>query len=179
MAWAAIAAFLKVRFNANEILVTLMLSSVALQILYYLLLGPWKDPMGFNFPQTVMFQDAALFPPIIFGFRLNYSLIIPLVFFVWIYMERRFGGFQLVVGGLAPNAANMPDIAQAELYGKAFLIAGFASGIAGMSEVAGPIGQLQRSVTSGYGYSAIIVAYLGGLHPVAYFSPPSFCQSFT
>ena len=76
LVWAGIAAFLKTRYNANEILVTLMLSSIALQILYYLLLGPWKDPMGFNFPQTVMFQDAALFPPIIFGFRLNYSLII-------------------------------------------------------------------------------------------------------
>lgn len=168
MAWAAIAAFLKVRFNANEILVTLMLSSVALQILYYLLLGPWKDPMGFNFPQTVMFQDAALFPPIIFGFRLNYSLIIPLVFtvFVWIYMERRFGGFQLVVGGLAPNAAIYAGYSSSGAVWKSLLIAGFASGIAGMSEVAGPIGQLQRSVTSGYGYSAIIVAYLGGLHPV-------------
>ena len=171
MAWAAIAAFLKVRFNANEILVTLMLSSVALQILYYLLLGPWKDPMGFNFPQTVMFQDAALFPPIIFGFRLNYSLIIPLIFtiFVWIYMERRFGGFQLVVGGLAPNAARYAGYSSSGAVWKSLLIAGFAAGIAGMSEVAGPIGQLQRSVTSGYGYSAIIVAYLGGLHPVGIF----------
>ncbi len=171
MAWAAIAAFLRVRFNANEILVTLMLSSVALQILYYLLLGPWKDPMGFNFPQTVMFQDAALFPPIIFGFRLNYSLIIPLIFtvFVWIYMERRFGGFQLVVGGLAPNAATYAGYSSGGAVWKSLLIAGFAAGIAGMSEVAGPIGQLQRSVTSGYGYSAIIVAYLGGLHPVGIF----------
>ena len=162
MAWAAIAAVLKVRFNANEILVTLMLSSVALQILYYLLLGP-EDPMGFNFPQTTMFQDAALFPPIIFGFRLNYSLIIPLLFtvFVWIYMERHFGGFQLVVGGLAPSAATYAGYSSSGAVWKSLLIAGFAAGIAGMSEVAGPIGQLQRSVTSGYGYSAIIVAYLG------------------
>ncbi|MGB0796203.1 MAG: ABC transporter permease, partial [Paracoccaceae bacterium] len=136
MAWAAIAAFLKVRFNANEILVTLMLSSVALQILYYLLLGPWKDPMGFNFPQTTMFQDAALFPPIIFGFRLNYSLIIPLLFtvFVWIYMERHFGGFQLVVGGLAPSAATYAGYSSSGAVWKSLLIAGFAAGIAGMSE---------------------------------------------
>ena len=171
MAWAAIAAFLKVRFNANEILVTLMLSSIALQVLYYLLLGPWKDPMGFNFPQTTMFQDAALFPPIIFGFRLNYSLIIPLLFtlFVWIYMERHFSGFQLVVGGLAPSAANYAGYSSSGAVWKSLLIAGFAAGIAGMSEVAGPIGQLQRSVTSGYGYSAIIVAYLGGLHPIGIF----------
>ena len=77
--------------------------------------------MGFNFPQTTMFQDAALFPPIIFGFRLNYSLIIPLLFtvFVWIYMERHFGGFQLVVGVLRRVQRPMPDIAQAEPSGKA------------------------------------------------------------
>jgi len=168
LVWAGIAAFLKTRYNANEILVTLMLSSIALQILYYLLLGPWKDPMGFNFPQTVMFQDAALFPPIIFGFRLNYSLIIPIIFtiFVWIYMEKRFGGFQLTVGGLAPRAATYAGYSANGAVWKSLLIAGMAAGIAGMSEVAGPIGQLQRSVTSGYGYSAIIVAYLGALHPI-------------
>ncbi|MEO9458746.1 MAG: ABC transporter permease [Lentilitoribacter sp.] len=168
MAWAAIAAFLKTKYNANEILVTLMLTSVALQVLYYLLLGPWKDPMGFNFPQTVMFQDAALFPPIIFGFRLNYSLVIPILFtiFAWIYMERRFGGFQLVVGGLAPQAATYAGFSSKGAVWKSLLIAGMAAGLAGMSEVAGPIGQLQRSVTSGYGYSAIIVAYLGALHPI-------------
>ncbi len=166
--WAAIAAFLKTRFNANEILVTLMLSAIALQLLYYLLLGPWKDPMGFNFPQTVMFQDAALFPPIIFGFRLNYSLIIPIIFtiFVWVYMEKHFGGFQLIVGGLAPNAATYAGYSANGAVWKSLLIAGVAAGIAGMSEVAGPIGQLQRSVTSGYGYTAIIVAYLGALHPL-------------
>jgi len=168
MGWAAIAAFLKTRFNANEILVTLMLTSIALQVLYYLLLGPWKDPLGFNFPQTVMFQDEALFPPIIFGFRLNYSLIIPIIFtiFVWVYMEKRFGGFQLVVGGLAPQAATYAGFSAKGAVWKSLLIAGMAAGLAGMSEVAGPIGQLQRSVTSGYGYSAIIVAYLGALHPI-------------
>ena len=168
MAWAAIAAFLRTQFNANEILVTLMLTSIALQVLYYLLLGPWKDPLGFNFPQTVMFQDEALFPPIIFGFRLNYSLIIPILFtiFVWVYMEKRFGGFQLVVGGLAPQAATYAGFSAKGAVWKSLLIAGMAAGLAGMSEVAGPIGQLQRSVTSGYGYSAIIVAYLGALHPI-------------
>ncbi len=168
LVWAAIPAFLRTRYNANEILVTLMLTSVALQILYYLLLGPWKDPMGFNFPQTVMFQDAALFPPIIFGFRLNYSLIIPIIFtiFVWIYMEKHFGGFKLTVGGLAPHAATYAGYSSNGAVWKSLLIAGMAAGIAGMSEVAGPIGQLQRSVTSGYGYSAIIVAYLGALHPI-------------
>ena len=168
MSWAGIAAFLKTRFNANEILVTLMLSAIALQLLYYLLLGPWKDPMGFNFPQTVMFQDAALFNPLFAGVRLNTSIFIPLLFTiaVWLFMERHFGGFKLVVGGLAPQAATYAGFNAKKSVWVSLLLAGFAAGIAGMSEVAGPIGQLQRSVTSGYGYAAIIVAYLGALNPV-------------
>lgn len=169
MFWASIAAFLRTRFNANEILVTLMLTSIALQILYYLLLGPWKDPMGFNFPQTVMFQDEALFPPLFEGVRLNMSIIIPILFTigVWLFMEKHFGGFQLVVGGLAPDAAAYAGFSSKKAVWSSLLLAGFAAGIAGMSEIAGPIGQLQRSVTSGYGYTAIIVAYLGALHPIA------------
>jgi len=168
MLWAGIAAFLRVRFNANEILVTLMLTSIALQILYYLLLGPWKDPMGFNFPQTVMFQDEALFPALFSGVRLNASIFIPLIFTVviWLFMEKHFGGFRLEVGGLAPAAAGYAGFSANKAVWTSLLLAGFAAGVAGMSEVAGPIGQLQRSVTSGYGYSAIIVAYLGGLHPI-------------
>lgn len=168
MGWAAIAAFLRTRFNANEILTTLMLSSIALQVLYYLLLGPWKDPMGFNFPQTVMFQDEALFATIFRGTRLNYSIVIPILFTIgaWVFMERRFGGFKLVVGGQAPHAATYAGFSARGAVWRCLLLAGFAAGLAGMSEIAGPIGQLQRSVTSGYGYSAIIVAYLGALHPV-------------
>ncbi len=168
MAWAAIAAFLKTQFNANEILVTLMLSSIALQILYYLLLGPWKDPMGFNFPQTVMFQDEALFPYLFDGARINTSIAIPIIFTIgiWLFMEKHFGGFRLIVGGLAPSAATYAGFSSKKAVWSSLLLAGFAAGIAGMSEIAGPIGQLQRSVTSGYGYSAIIVAYLGALNPI-------------
>lgn len=168
MAWAGIAAWLKTRFNANEILVTLMLSAIALQLLYYLLLGPWKDPMGFNFPQTVMFQNEALFAPLFSGVRLNTSIFIPIVFTlaVWLLMEKHFAGFTLEVGGQAPSAATYAGFSAKKAVWVSLLLAGFAAGIAGMSEVAGPIGQLQRSVTSGYGYAGIIVAYLGALHPI-------------
>ncbi|QDY71074.1 ABC transporter permease [Qingshengfaniella alkalisoli] len=168
MAWAGVAALLKTRFNASEILVTLMLNSVAIQLLYYLVLGPWKDPMGFNFPQSVLFQDAALFPMLFAGARLNLSILLPLIFtvFVWILMQRRFEGFKLMVSGLAPDAASYAGFNNKRAIWFSLLLAGGAAGLAGMAEVAGPIGQLQRSITSGYGYSAIIVAYLGALHPV-------------
>lgn len=167
-AWAAIPAFWRDRLNANEILVTLMLSLVALQLLNYLLLGPWKDPAGFNFPQSVMFQWDAMLPTLLAGTRVNISFLFALasVLIAWVYMQTRFGGYQLLVGGLAPHAARYAGFSGSRAVWVSLLVGGAAAGLAGASEVAGPLGQLQRSVSAGYGYSAIIVAYLGGLHPV-------------
>ena len=166
--WASITAYWRVRFNANEILVSLMLSLVALQVLNYLLVGPWKDPDGFNFPQSVMFQFDALVPTLITGTRVNVSLLITLALSLaaWVFMQRSFEGFKLQVGGLAPRAASYAGYSESRAIWLALLIGGFAAGLAGAAEVAGPLGQLQRSISTGYGYAAIIVAYLGGLHPI-------------
>ncbi len=166
--WAALTAFWRVRFNANEILVSLMLSLVALQLLNYLLVGPWKDPDGFNFPQSVMFQFDALVPTLIPGTRVNVSLLITLALSLaaWFFMQRSFQGYKLEVGGLAPRAASYAGFSESRAIWLALLIGGFAAGLAGAAEVAGPLGQLQRSISTGYGYAAIIVAYLGGLHPI-------------
>ncbi len=166
--WAAITAFWRVRLNANEILVSLMLSLVAAQVLNYLLLGPWKDPNGFNFPQSVMFQYDAMVPILIEGTRVNWSfpLTIVLSLAAYIFMQKSFLGYKLQVGGLAPRAAEYAGFSQGRAIWLSLLIGGFAAGLAGAAEVAGPIGQLQRSISTGYGYAAIIVAYLGGLHPI-------------
>ncbi|HBF28979.1 ABC transporter permease [Rhizobium sp.] len=166
--WAAITAFWRVRLNASEILVSLMLSLVAEQILNYLLLGPWKDPHGFNFPQSVMFQADAMIPILFADTRVNFSLVIAVVFsmLVWLFMQRSFQGYKLQVGGLAPAAASYAGFSAGRAIWISLLIGGFAAGFAGAAEVAGPIGQLQRSISTGYGYAAIIVAYLGGLHPL-------------
>jgi ABC-type uncharacterized transport system permease subunit len=166
--WASITAFWRARLNANEILVSLMLSLVAAQLLYYLLLGPWKDPNGFNFPQSVMFQYDAMVPTLIEGTRVNVSLLvaIALSFAAWVFMQKSFMGHKLQVGGLAPRAAGYAGFSDKRAIWLSLLIGGFAAGLAGAAEVAGPIGQLQRSIATGYGYAAIIVAYLGGLHPI-------------
>ncbi len=166
--WAGLTAFWRVRFNANEILVSLMLSLVAEQLLNYLLLGPWKDPMGFNFPQSVMFQMDALVPTLLPGTRVNVSLLIAVFISIlaWLFMQRSFAGYKLQVGGLAPGAARYAGFSGGTAIWLSLLIGGFAAGLAGAAEVAGPLGQLQRSISTGYGYSAIIVAYLGGLHPI-------------
>ncbi|MDQ0456856.1 ABC transporter permease [Rhizobium paknamense] len=166
--WASIAAFWRARLNANEILVSLMLSLIAAQVLVYLLLGPWKDPNGFNFPQSVMFQSDAMVPVLIEGTRVNVSLLLALALSVaaWIFMEKSFLGYKLQVGGLAPKAAGYAGFSEKGAIWLSLLIGGFAAGLAGAAEVAGPIGQLQRSIATGYGYAAIIVAYLGNLHPI-------------
>lgn len=166
--WASITAFWRVRLNASEILVSLMLSLVAAQLLYYLLLGPWKDPAGFNFPQSVMFQYDAMVPILFPGTRVNVSLILAIVLSLaaWVFMQKSFTGYKLQVGGLAPRAAGYAGFSEGRAIWLSLLIGGFAAGLAGAAEVAGPLGQLQRSISTGYGYAAIIVAYLGGLHPI-------------
>jgi simple sugar transport system permease protein len=166
--WAGLAAGLRTRFNANEILVTLMLTLIATQVLNYLLLGPWKDPHGFNFPQSVMFPDVALLPILLPGTRVNISVLAALIVsgLAYVLMRHRFSGYQLLVGGLAPRAARYAGFSENRAVWLSLLFGGLAAGFAGACEVAGPLGQLQRSVSTGYGYSAIIVAYLGGLNPL-------------
>lgn len=168
MLYAMIAAGLRTRFGASEILVTLMMSLIAVQILNYLLLGPWKDPRGFNFPQSVMFPFDALLPLLFAGARTNISLIFAFAASILAYlmMQHHFRGYQLRTAGLAPRAALYAGFSAPRMIWLSLALGGLAAGIAGASEVAGPMGQLQRSVASGYGYAAIIVAYVGGLNPL-------------
>ena len=168
MAWAGIAAFLRTQFNVNEILATFMLTSIALQLLYYLVTGPLRDPGGFNFPQSISFDPAATFPILIPGTRVNASLFLGLVVTVLavVFVQRSLAGYKLSVGGIAPGAAIYAGFSSKRAIWLALLISGGAAGLAGVGEVAGPLGMLQRNVSPGYGYAGIIVAVLGGLHPV-------------
>ena len=168
MAWAAIPAWLKTRFNANEILVSLMLVYVAKLALSYLVHGPWRDPEGFNFPQSKMFADAALLPNLLAETRLNTGFVIALAVIAvgWLFMRRSVIGFQMRVAGLAPAAANYAGISAKRTVWLGMLISGATAGVAGVNEAAGPIGQLLPSMSPGYGFAAIIVAFVGRLHPL-------------
>ena len=168
MVWAGITALLRDRFNANEILVSLMLVYVAIQILNYLVFGPWKDPMGFNMPQTPRFDSAARIPRLFDGFRVNIGVIIALVgvALMWLFMFRTYAGYAQQVGGLAPAAARYAGFSSRKALWLALLVSGGAAGLAGALEVAGPIGQLTPHIPVGYGFAAIIVAFVGRLHPV-------------
>ena len=168
MVWAAIVALLRDRFNANEILVSLMLVYVALMVLSYLVYGPWKDPKGYNFPQTITFAAPTKVPRLIEGFRLNIGVLIALaaVALAWLFLFRTYRGFALQVGGLAPAAARYAGFSSRRALWTSMLSCGALAGIAGVGEVIGPIGQLTLSMSPGYGFAAIIVAYVGRLHPI-------------
>jgi simple sugar transport system permease protein len=168
MAWGAIPAWLRSRFNTNEILVSLMLVYVANLLLSWLVRGPWRDPQGYNFPQSPMFHDAALLPLLVQGLRTTIAFPIALLFaaLCWLFVARAFAGFRFKVAGLAPAAASYAGFSAKRNVWLAFMIGGGAAGFAGIAEVAGPIGQLQPSISPGYGFAAIIVAFVGRLHPV-------------
>ncbi|MCB1716714.1 MAG: ABC transporter permease [Candidatus Competibacteraceae bacterium] len=167
MLWAAIPAFLRTHFNANEILVSLMLNYVALLLLDYLVRGPWRDPDGFNFPESRIFSEAGTLPIIVEGTRLHAGLWIALAVVVlgWIFVRKSFVGYQMRVAGLADVAALYAGFKRTRMVWLGLLIGGATAGIAGLGEVAGPIGQLLPTISPGYGYAAIIVAFVGRLHP--------------
>jgi simple sugar transport system permease protein len=168
MCWAGLVAWLKDRFHANEILVSLMLVYVADMVLGYLVYGPWKDPAGYNFPQSKTFEAVAQIPRLMSGSRVTAGLILALlgVVAVWIFLFRTRAGFAQQVGGLAPAAARYAGFSSRKALWTALLVSGGAAGLAGALEVAGPLGQLTPYVPAGYGFAAIIVAYVGRLHPV-------------
>ena len=168
MVWAAIPALLRTRFNTNEILVSLMLVYVANLLLSWLVHEPWRDPEGFNFPQSKQFTETALYPLLVEGTRLNFGFVVALaaVALGYVFLNRSFLGFQLRVAGLAPDAARYAGFNANRMVWLGMLVGGACAGLAGMGEVAGPIGQLLPSVSPGYGFAAIIVAFVGRLHPV-------------
>jgi ABC-type uncharacterized transport system permease subunit len=168
MTWAAIAAWLRTRFHTSEILVTLMLVYIAQLLLSYFVHGPWRDPAGFNFPQSQAFEEHELLPILIEGTRVNAALIIALVLAAaaWFFVGRTFAGYRMRVAGLAPAAAAYAGYSDKRNIWLALLISGGAAGLAGVSEVAGPVGLLSPAISPGYGFAAIIVAFVGRLHPL-------------
>ncbi|MBT6276101.1 MAG: ABC transporter permease [Chromatiales bacterium] len=167
-AWAGIPAYLRIRFNANEILVSLMLTYVAILLLGAMVNGPLRDPDGFNFPESRLFHDAAIFPLLIPGTRAHVGTLAALAAVVaaFIVLERHLIGVQIKLFGQAPRAARFAGFSEAKVIAGCLLASGALAGLAGVFEAAGPIGQLVPSIPVGYGFTAIIVAFLGRLHPL-------------
>ena len=167
-AWAMIPALLKIRFNANEILVSLMLVYVAELLLSAMVGGPLRDPDGFNFPESRLFHDSATLPMLIDGTRAHVGALAALgaVVIAYVLLERHIFGFQIKLFGQAPRAARFAGFSNNRMIALCLGLSGALAGLAGMFEAAGPVGQLVPAIPVGYGFTAIIVAFLGRLHPI-------------
>lgn len=172
--WGAIPALLKVRFRTNEILVSLMLTYVAALLLDWIVRGPWRDPMSFGFPLTKTYPDAGLIPALILpGIgrlgQLHWGVIFAFLIAIggWFYLSRMLPGYQIKLMGDAPRAGRFAGFSQSRTTISVLVISGALAGLAGMVEVSANIGQLQPNVSFGYGFTAIIVAFLARLNPLA------------
>ncbi len=165
-AWGLVPGFLRARLNVNEIITSLMLNYVAVLLADQLVHGPWRNPIGFGFPGTVQFPDAAWLPR--WGTtRVHLGLVFGLLaaVLVWVVLRRTRWGYEIAVTGENERAARYAGMATARNILLVMAFSGALAGLAGMSEVAGIGHQLQRNLSPGYGYTAIIVAWLGRLHP--------------
>ncbi|MEO9338917.1 ABC transporter permease [Mesorhizobium sp. SB112] len=168
-AFATIPAFLKARFNTNEILTSLMLVYVAQLFLDWLVRGPWRNPSGMNFPETRTFHEYAVLPEVWSASgRAHWGFVFALVaaLVLWFVLSRTLKGFEVKVLGQSPRAGRFAGFSNTKMIFFAFLVSGGLAGLAGISEVSGAIGQLRPTISPGYGFTAIIVAFLGRLNPL-------------
>lgn len=168
-AYAAIPAWLKARFNTNEILTSLMLVYVAQLFLDWLVRGPWRNPEGMNFPETRTFHAYATLPEIWpDAGRAHWGFIFALIAAIglWIVLSKTLRGFEVKLMGQSPRAGRFAGFSAPRMVFFVFLLSGALTGLAGISEVSGAIGQLRPVISPGYGFAAIIVAFLGRLNPL-------------
>lgn len=164
--WGLIPGFLRAYLKVNEIITTLMLNYVAILFSEWLVHGPWRNPQGFGFPGTPQLPLAAWLPR--FGttrvhFGLLFGIVAAIILFV--ILRRTWWGYEIRVIGENERAARYAGINIRRNILLVMAVSGGLAGIAGMSEVAGIAHQLQRNLSPGYGYTAIIVAWLAKLNP--------------
>lgn len=170
MAWAMIPGFLRVRFGTNEILVSLMLVYVAEQLLASMALGALRNPDGMGFPgsRNLSQYDSAANLEIIAGSGMHWGVVAALIAVIVAYvaLSRHIFGFNVRLSGQSPRAARFAGVNPSLLVLICMAISGGLAGLAGLFEVSGPAGQVSIDFNVGYGFTAIIVAFLGRLHPV-------------
>ena len=168
--WAMIPAVLKTRFNTNEILVSLMLVYVAEAILASVSQGLLKNPDGMGFPGSRNLQQypSAANNELIANSGMHWGVVSAfiVVIFAYILLTRHISGFHIRLTGEAPRAARFAGVKPARVIVLCLGISGILAGLAGLFEVSGPSGQITIDFNTGYGFTAIIVAFLGRLHPL-------------
>lgn len=166
--WGGLAGYLKAKWNVNEILSTLMLNYIAILLLNYYVYGPWRDPKGLNFPLTAAFSPEAILPTIgATRIHLGLFIAIGVGIALWVLLGYSRWGYEIRVMGSSLKAAEYAGMNRFRTTILVMGISGALAGLAGMIEVTGIIGKLQPGISAGYGYTAIIIAWLGKLHPLA------------
>jgi general nucleoside transport system permease protein len=166
MIWGAIPALLRNRFSANEILTSLMLVYVIQLALDWLVRGPWRDPQGFNFPKSITFSGWQLLPYLTPGLHLGVVIAALVALALGFLMKRTLKGFEITVTGHSPRAARFSGFSEKRTVMYCMLLSGGLAGLAGAIEISSVVGQLQPQISPGYGFAAIIVAFLGRLNPI-------------
>ncbi|WP_275782593.1 ABC transporter permease [Pararhizobium gei] len=166
--FAGIPAFLKAHLNTNEILTSLMLVYVAQLFLDWLVRGAWRNPGGMNFPETRTFDPVAVLPEMIASGRAHWGFGFAIIaaFVVWFMMRYTMKGFQVTVLGQSARAGRFAGFSSRGMIWFSMLLSGALAGLAGIAEVSGAIQQLRPVISPGYGFTAIIVAFLGRLNPL-------------
>ncbi len=164
--WALLSAIPKDFLDVNETITSLMLNYVAILLLNYFVYGPWRDPEGFNFPLTAVFSDSAILPTL-FGTRIHFGIVFGLIAAVSLYLVLRYTkwGYTVRVIGESNSAARYAGMSIVKNILLVMFLSGGLAGIAGMAEVSGLAHRLQPGISSGYGYTAIIIAWLSRLNP--------------
>ena len=167
MLWALAPALLRVKLAIDEVVTTLLLNTVILFVVSYLLNGPWRDPAS-GWPQSPTIASAAEFPKLLARSRLHLGFLISLlaIFVLWFVLTRTTFGLKMRAAGLGPEAARYAGINVGRTLLIAALVSGGIAGLAGVSEVAGIHFHLIDGISPGYGYTGIIIAMLGALHPL-------------
>lgn len=163
--WAMIPAILKVKFDTNETIVTLMMNYIALQWITYLQYGPWKDPDSMGFPKIANFADNAIMPKI-FGVHVGWIFVLLLVAFMTFVMKSTKQGYQIAVVGESKDTARYSGINVSKVIVISIIVSGGICGIAGMMQASAVNQTLNTQLSAGYGYTAIITAWLSGLNPI-------------
>lgn len=166
--YGLIPGYLKTKHGTNEILTSLMLVYVAQLLLDFLVRGFWRNPEGFNFPESRAFSESAILPEMLASGRAHYGALFAIIaaLIVWFMLSRTLKGFEVTVIGQNPRAGRFAGFDQRKMTIFAFLISGGLAGLAGIVEVSGAIQQLRPIISPGYGFTAIIVAFLGRLNPL-------------
>lgn len=166
--FAGIPAFLKAHLNTNEILTSLMLVYVAQLFLDWLVRGPWRNPGGLNFPETRTFAADAILPEMVASGRAHWGFAFAIIaaVLIWLMMRFTLKGFEITVLGQSERAGRFAGFSSRKMIWFSMLLSGALAGLAGISEVSGAIQQLRPVISPGYGFTAIIVAFLGRLNPL-------------